>query len=106
MYVDDFKMAGEAQAVKDMWIRLKKRMELDTPVPLTESVYLGCYQHEFVPPDQAVADKSVLFDRLFHRKEGSSQSFSDTESTRCTERGGMRLRAKRVQKAQNDKCHL
>ena len=45
MYVDDFKMAGIKRNLAPMWSRLRDELDLDPPVPLDNSTYLGCRQN-------------------------------------------------------------
>ena len=41
VYVDDFKMSGPKEKLKEAWSLIKKGLRLDTPVPLGK--YLGCH---------------------------------------------------------------
>ena len=44
-YVDDFKMAGKANEVDKTWITLRKKLDLERPIPVDGNVYWGCGQH-------------------------------------------------------------
>ena len=44
VYVDDFKMAGNASNLASMWKELGKLLDLEEPAPLHDNVYLGCGQ--------------------------------------------------------------
>ena len=55
VYVDDFKMAGKTENLAPMWKELNKRIELDPPVPLNGTTYLGCTQFETEPSSLDVA---------------------------------------------------
>ena len=43
MYVDDFKLAGPAKAIKQRWDLIRKGITTDDPSPL--GMYLGCRHH-------------------------------------------------------------
>ena len=49
VYVDDFKLAGNATALRRMWKTLAKFIDIDEPSQLSGNVYLGCAQHITVP---------------------------------------------------------
>ena len=42
VYVDDFKLAGPAKAIKKGWDLIRKGIKTDNPSPL--GMYLGCWQ--------------------------------------------------------------
>ena len=49
VYVDDYKMAGNAENVKTMWEKLRTKIDLDDDLPLHDTVYLGNKQYEIEP---------------------------------------------------------
>ncbi len=49
IYVDDFKMAGKAENIGPMWKKIGALIDLDPPVPLHGTTYLGCTQYETEP---------------------------------------------------------
>ena len=49
VYVDDFKMAGKKEKFAPMWATLRKKIDLEPPVPMDGNVYLGCIQQSFTP---------------------------------------------------------
>ena len=65
VYVDDFKMAGKAEALEPMWKRIGKLLDLEPPTPLTSNVYLGCGQNDTHMLDVSLANKIDLYDKLF-----------------------------------------
>ena len=58
-------MAGKAANISGMWAELRKHLDLEAPTRLVDNVYLGCSQKDIPPPQQMVADKALLFERLF-----------------------------------------
>ena len=42
VYVNDFKMAGRKSSLKPMWEKIKRVLDIDPPVPLSGSTFLGC----------------------------------------------------------------
>ena len=44
VYVDDFKAAGPPAALADLWARLRPRLQVGEPGPVSE--FLGCTQRE------------------------------------------------------------
>ena len=61
MYVDDFKMAGVAASLGLMWDKLRTKMDLDPPTPLSGVVYLGCGQYDIQTPVDIVREKQELY---------------------------------------------
>ena len=74
VYVDDFKMAGNAKNLKTMWQRLSKSLDLEPPVPLDGNVYLGCGQREIHPPKDFIDDKRRLFGKLVYDRKDKTES--------------------------------
>ena len=64
IYVDDFKMAGNASALPKMWARLQKKIDLEPPVKMDGNVYLGCGQDEISPDPTMIAEKRKMFSDL------------------------------------------
>ncbi len=64
IYVDDFKMAGNANNISPMWAKLKQDLALEDPVPFNDATYLGCTQKSSPVCQKTVEDKKELFDRL------------------------------------------
>jgi hypothetical protein len=48
VYVDDFKMTGRKSRLKPMWEKIKIVLDIDPPVPLSGSTYLGCRRDDIV----------------------------------------------------------
>ena len=61
LYVDDFKMAGWTKGVDEMWVRLRKKLNLDDPVPMDGATYLGCTQRNVQVPDYMINTKSEIY---------------------------------------------
>ena len=75
IYVDDFKLAGPAAKLPDMWSRLSGGgLKLEDPTPLDGNVYLGCNQHEFTPTESEIKAKSDLYNELFSVGCGGCES--------------------------------
>ena len=96
-------MAGKAENIKKAWdaLRLGKNgLELDPPVSLKDSVYLGCSQREFCPAAEQLKPHADFYQRLFARGEQPPHSASDdTDSAvRGVEEGGS-YRPKKLQDA-------
>ena len=49
VYVDDFKLVGDKDAIAPMWKALMKSIDLEPPIPLQSNVYLGCKQEPESP---------------------------------------------------------
>ena len=61
IYVDDFAMAGPADALAPMWATLKENLDLEPPVPMDGNVYLGCQQASVAVTPEEVAIKRTFF---------------------------------------------
>ena len=58
-------MAGRKQNLALMWAALRAEgLDLEPPVPLNESVYLGCSQVEILPDPVIISGKRETFNRL------------------------------------------
>ena len=78
IYVDDFKMAGRKENIKPMWDLLSNKewgLDLETPVPVYENVYLGNAQQIIDPPIEDSKLKSQMMDSLLI---GTKQVFHST----------------------------
>ena len=68
VYVDDFKMAGKAEHVSDMWKDLgehgRGKLILDEPTTLCGNVYLGSEQIEVDNDWKMINEKTDLFKKL------------------------------------------
>ena len=65
--VDDFKAAGKREPLRSLHSDLVKKMNLDPPVPLDQSVYLGCEQREVPIPPQLVQDKRKFVESILDK---------------------------------------
>ena len=94
VYVVDFKMTSKAANLIKIWKRLGELLELDTPTPFRENVYLGCSQHDIKPPKQMLADKQAFYknlhaDVVLNRSEEKPVAEDlDEPANGLTERGG------------------
>ena len=50
VYVDDFKLAGDATKIDACLNRLRKHMKLDDAIPINEGIYLGLTQRDIPCP--------------------------------------------------------
>ena len=60
VYVDDVNMADPTKSVDDMWVKLKRKLDLDDPVPMDGATYLGCAQRNVEIPQGMVNGKSEI----------------------------------------------
>ena len=51
------------------WAALREKLELDHPVPMRDSVYLGCGQKEFTPTWSDLASHCDFHQRLFKNQQ-------------------------------------
>ena len=78
VYVDDFKMAGRAENVPNMWAILNKRLDLEPPVPLSGNTYLGCHQNNVKPTPRAILEKShIVAETLMRAKHSATDGDED-----------------------------
>ena len=68
IYVDDFKMAGNAANLKPMWEAIGKRIELEEATPFHQSNYLGCQQYDVEPDLKLLEKKTQLIEDILRRK--------------------------------------
>ena len=61
IYVDDIKLAGRKENLMPMLEQLSKHLDLDPPVPLENSVYLGCGQQAGTPSPADVEKNRLRF---------------------------------------------
>ena len=96
VYVDDFKMAGLKTNLSSMWSRIRKVIDLDDPVPLNGSTYLGCRQDTVrVTPEvqKAIDHQRELYQRTFRAGHmHSQQKVSDAEEQEKTASPGTSTR--------------
>ena len=59
VYVNDFKMVGNAENLSNMWKRIRKNINLELETELSENVYLGCNQREVPPQLQWLNEKTT-----------------------------------------------
>ncbi len=64
IYVDDFKMAGRKSSLTPMWGKIKTVLDIDPPVPLSGSTYLGCRQDDIVVSN--IIKESLDAQRILH----------------------------------------
>ena len=69
MYVDDFKMAGNAKEIGPMRKRLSTEIDLEPPVSLDGHVYLRCSQYDYPADAKFVQEKSELSQSLLASAE-------------------------------------
>ena len=84
MYVDDFKMAGVAANLGPMWDKLRTKMDLDPPTPLSGGVYLGCGQYDIQTPVDLVREKQELYNYILDDGSFDSQRQVDTKTSTST----------------------
>ena len=63
VYVDGFKLVGNKKIMAGMWNEIRKKMDLEPPVPFNNSVYLGCTQRDAPTPLQDRKDKKDFFEK-------------------------------------------
>ena len=80
VYVDDFKMAGDASQLKDMWARLGKRFDLDPPTPLHKTVYLGNQQVNVEVPDSVIQERSTQIHEILNKHSRLSPKNTERQS--------------------------
>ena len=80
VYVDDFKMAGVAKNLKPMWDKLKTKMDLDPPTPLSGGVYLGCGQFDIQTPVDMIREKQEFYTYVLDDGSFDSQRQCDTSA--------------------------
>ncbi len=76
VYVDDFKMAGLKCNMKGMWSRIASVLDIEPPLKLPESTYLGCRQSEFPYDDDVkriIENRRPLVDWCLKRRHQPSQ---------------------------------
>ena len=94
VYVDDFKMAGNAENLPLMWQELGKCIDLEPSVPLDGNVYLGCGQSDVVTDEALVSEKETLIHNLMNNEKKDAQrelcpdDFKPEISTQPTESRG------------------
>ena len=69
VYVDDFKMSGNAEHLKPMWKTLGEKIDLEPSVPLNGNVYLGCGQSDVAVDKGLVTEKQTLLHNLMNDKK-------------------------------------
>jgi len=67
VYVDDFKMAGKTQGVKNCWAAIAKKIDLDPPQNLSGNSYLGVAQEDIEPPMDLIEEKRLYWNRLYNK---------------------------------------
>ena len=73
VYVDDFKMSGNATHLKQMWKTLGEKIDLEPSVPLNGNVYLGCGQSDIVADQVLVKEKAILLHNLMHNDKKDTE---------------------------------
>jgi hypothetical protein len=68
VYVDDFKLAGDATRIDACLNRLRKHMKLDDAIPINEGIYLGLTQRDIPCPPDLLKQKQDLFDLIMNAK--------------------------------------
>jgi hypothetical protein len=81
IYVDDFRMAGQAANLPVMWELLRRGLDLDPPTKSATNTYLGCNQQVTTVTDQTIQSKTELFQRLLH-PEPSPITTEETTQTK------------------------
>ena len=74
VYVDDFKMSGNAEHLKPMWKTLGEKIDLEPSVPLNGNVYLGCGQSDVAVDKILVTEKQTLLHNLMNNKKIETDS--------------------------------
>ena len=69
VYVDDFKMSGNAENLKPMWKTLGEKIDLEPSVPLNGNVYLGCGQSDVAVDKILVTEKQTLLHNLMNNNK-------------------------------------
>ena len=64
VYVDDFKMAGKAVNMPNMWKQLSELLDLEPPVPIEGNVYLGMAQEKVTPDPELAQEKREVYNHL------------------------------------------
>ena len=64
VYVDDFRMVGKKENLKEMWTALREDLDLEPEAELSHNVYLGCNQRDAPIFPDLIKEKSELFHRL------------------------------------------
>lgn len=80
IYVDDFEMAGRAAEADKIQTALGKKFDLEPPVPIGESTYLGRGQEAILPPAELIAAELEMFEQLFTRKQTSDDATADEKA--------------------------
>ena len=83
VYVDDFKMAGNAHNIQAMWKTLAKDINLEPPVPFSDNVYLGVHQHDIDLPDQYLEGRKHFTEMINFEEIRKSQSSETSPSIRA-----------------------
>jgi hypothetical protein len=68
VYVDDFKLAGNASTIDACLNRLRKHMKLDDAIPICEGIYLGLTQRDIKCPPDLLLQKQDNFDLIMNAK--------------------------------------
>jgi len=87
VYVDDFKMAGLKCNMKGMWSKIASVLDIEPPLKLPESTYLGCRQSEFPYDDDVkriIENRRLLVDWCLKRGHQSSQGANMRENLSST----------------------
>ena len=83
VYVDDFKMAGLRPNLSSMWAKIRTLIDLDDPVPLHGSTYLGCRQDNVLVTEdiqRAIDHQNALYNKTARAGHvHSQQKVSDAE---------------------------
>ena len=87
-----FKMAGKRETLKPMWAILRRRLDLDDPVPMSGHVYLGCGQEDVAPNEPMVQSHNrQMQEIMYHEGKGQpSADQTDHGEAQLSVRGGER----------------
>ena len=82
VYVDDFKMAGKKSSLAPMWEKLQKVLDLDPPVKMDGSTYLGCRQKD-IPVDSCIRESMAEWRPIYEwcARHGNIPSNNDNADT-------------------------
>ena len=81
VYVDDFKLAGKRENLAPTWAALRKHIDFDDPVKMTENTYLGCSQHDVEPIPAFIEHNQTLFRDLLAQPHVTPSDYPDEPST-------------------------
>ena len=79
IYVDDFAMAGPAEALEPMWVKLRETLDLEPAVPMDGNVYVGCEQTSVAVSPEEVATKRAFFQRILETPSISTEDGDNTK---------------------------